>query len=79
MQVIPCAQRDALYCLHENGCITLRVCRSTTAEEATGTKCLLGTHTCRHKGHIFTHRLPSLLCRCPVLIHLAKLLCSQSL
>uniref|UniRef100_A0A8C5HD64 WD repeat-containing protein 11 n=1 Tax=Gouania willdenowi TaxID=441366 RepID=A0A8C5HD64_GOUWI len=24
-QVIPCAQRDALYCLHENGCITLRV------------------------------------------------------
>ncbi|KAJ3610301.1 hypothetical protein NHX12_022394 [Muraenolepis orangiensis] len=29
--VIPCAQRDALYCLHENGCITLRVCRSTTA------------------------------------------------
>ncbi|KAK9541820.1 hypothetical protein VZT92_001838 [Zoarces viviparus] len=35
VQVIPCAQRDALYCLHENGCITLRVCRSTTtAEEA---------------------------------------------
>ncbi|KAM3863409.1 WD repeat-containing protein 11 [Diretmus argenteus] len=35
IQVIPCAQRDALYCLHENGCITLRVCRSTTtAEEA---------------------------------------------
>uniref|UniRef100_A0A3B4ZMV6 WD repeat-containing protein 11 n=1 Tax=Stegastes partitus TaxID=144197 RepID=A0A3B4ZMV6_9TELE len=34
-QVIPCAQRDALYCLHENGCITLRVCRSTaTPEEA---------------------------------------------
>ncbi|XP_067092514.1 WD repeat-containing protein 11 [Osmerus mordax] len=31
IQVIPCAQRDALYCLHENGCITLRVCRSTTA------------------------------------------------
>uniref|UniRef100_A0A672NJL1 WD repeat-containing protein 11 n=1 Tax=Sinocyclocheilus grahami TaxID=75366 RepID=A0A672NJL1_SINGR len=30
IQVIPCAQRDALYCLHENGCITLRVCRSTT-------------------------------------------------
>ncbi|TRY60023.1 hypothetical protein DNTS_011017 [Danionella cerebrum] len=29
IQVIPCAQRDALYCLHENGCITLRVCRST--------------------------------------------------
>ncbi|RXN17607.1 WD repeat-containing 11 [Labeo rohita] len=23
IQVIPCAQRDALYCLHENGCITL--------------------------------------------------------
>uniref|UniRef100_A0A8C5FWZ5 WD repeat-containing protein 11 n=1 Tax=Gadus morhua TaxID=8049 RepID=A0A8C5FWZ5_GADMO len=36
-QVIPCAQRDALYCLHENGCITLRVCRSTTApDEAAG-------------------------------------------
>ncbi|KAF0027266.1 hypothetical protein F2P81_020007 [Scophthalmus maximus] len=35
IQVIPCAQRDALYCLHENGCITLRVCRSTyTTEEA---------------------------------------------
>ncbi|XP_072292622.1 WD repeat-containing protein 11 [Eucyclogobius newberryi] len=33
-QVIPCAQRDALYCLHENGCITLRVCRSTTTEDA---------------------------------------------
>ncbi|CAL8300204.1 unnamed protein product [Merluccius merluccius] len=32
-QVIPCAQRDALYCLHENGCITLRVCRSTTAPD----------------------------------------------
>ncbi|XDV50891.1 hypothetical protein PO909_019879, partial [Leuciscus waleckii] len=28
--VIPCAQRDALYCLHENGCVTLRVCRCTT-------------------------------------------------
>ncbi|KAM6956507.1 WD repeat-containing protein 11 [Aplochiton taeniatus] len=34
-QVIPCAQRDALYCLHENGCITLRVCRSTSAAEET--------------------------------------------
>ncbi|KAL6101357.1 wdr11 [Pungitius sinensis] len=35
VQVIPCAQRDALYCLHENGCITLRVCRSTiTPDEA---------------------------------------------
>uniref|UniRef100_A0A3Q1CEZ5 WD repeat-containing protein 11 n=1 Tax=Amphiprion ocellaris TaxID=80972 RepID=A0A3Q1CEZ5_AMPOC len=33
IQVIPCAQRDALYCLHENGCITLRVCRSTAAPE----------------------------------------------
>ncbi|XP_037638184.1 WD repeat-containing protein 11 [Sebastes umbrosus] len=33
VQVIPCAQRDALYCLHENGCITLRVCRSTTAPD----------------------------------------------
>lgn len=31
--MIPCAQRDALYCLHENGCITLRVCRSTTTPE----------------------------------------------
>lgn len=36
-KVIPCAQRDALYCLHENGCITLRVCRSPSAtEEAAG-------------------------------------------
>uniref|UniRef100_A0A8D0AN34 WD repeat-containing protein 11 n=1 Tax=Sander lucioperca TaxID=283035 RepID=A0A8D0AN34_SANLU len=33
IQVIPCAQRDALYCLHENGCITLRVCRTTTTPE----------------------------------------------
>ncbi|KAL4641298.1 WD repeat-containing protein 11 [Arapaima gigas] len=30
IQVVPCAQRDALYCLHENGCITLRLCRSTS-------------------------------------------------
>uniref|UniRef100_A0A4W3H4F0 WD repeat-containing protein 11 n=1 Tax=Callorhinchus milii TaxID=7868 RepID=A0A4W3H4F0_CALMI len=28
LQVIPCRQRDALFCLHENGCITLRVRRS---------------------------------------------------
>ncbi|KAM4592216.1 WD repeat-containing protein 11 [Odontesthes bonariensis] len=35
IQVIPCAQRDALYCLHENGCITLRVCRSTTNPDET--------------------------------------------
>ncbi|XP_056292287.1 WD repeat-containing protein 11 [Pseudoliparis swirei] len=35
LQVIPCAQRDALYCLHENGCITLRVCRSTITPEET--------------------------------------------
>ncbi|OXB82590.1 UNVERIFIED_CONTAM: hypothetical protein H355_005845 [Colinus virginianus] len=27
-QVIPCFQRDGLFCLHENGCITLRVRRS---------------------------------------------------
>ncbi|XP_064788042.1 WD repeat-containing protein 11 isoform X1 [Oncorhynchus masou masou] len=33
IQVTPCAQRDALFCLHENGCITLRVCRSTTAPD----------------------------------------------
>uniref|UniRef100_A0AAY4ERE8 WD repeat-containing protein 11 n=1 Tax=Denticeps clupeoides TaxID=299321 RepID=A0AAY4ERE8_9TELE len=31
IQVVPCGQRDALYCLHENGCITLRVCRSTSS------------------------------------------------
>ncbi|XP_036402686.1 WD repeat-containing protein 11 [Megalops cyprinoides] len=31
IQVVPCAQRDALFCLHENGCITLRLCRSTSA------------------------------------------------
>ncbi|GAA6079381.1 WD repeat-containing protein 11, partial [Tachysurus ichikawai] len=36
-QVIPCGQRDALYCLHENGCVTLRVCRSTALSvEETG-------------------------------------------
>uniref|UniRef100_A0A8D0BDJ2 WD repeat domain 11 n=1 Tax=Salvator merianae TaxID=96440 RepID=A0A8D0BDJ2_SALMN len=29
LQVIPCFQRDGLFCLHENGCITLRVRRST--------------------------------------------------
>ncbi|XP_041124684.1 WD repeat-containing protein 11 isoform X2 [Polyodon spathula] len=28
IQVIPCRQRDTLFCLHENGCITLRVRRS---------------------------------------------------
>ncbi|XP_061491808.1 WD repeat-containing protein 11 isoform X5 [Rhineura floridana] len=28
LQVIPCFQRDGLFCLHENGCITLRVRRS---------------------------------------------------
>ncbi|NXU90324.1 WDR11 protein, partial [Xiphorhynchus elegans] len=28
IQVIPCFQRDGLFCLHENGCITLRVRRS---------------------------------------------------
>uniref|UniRef100_A0A8C5SBN0 WDR11 first beta-propeller domain-containing protein n=1 Tax=Laticauda laticaudata TaxID=8630 RepID=A0A8C5SBN0_LATLA len=30
LQVIPCCQCDGLFCLHENGCITLRVRRSTT-------------------------------------------------
>ena len=25
LQIVPCAQRDFLYCLHENGCITVRV------------------------------------------------------
>ncbi|NXQ90357.1 WDR11 protein, partial [Nyctibius grandis] len=28
LQVIPCFQRDGLFCLHENGCITLRVRRA---------------------------------------------------
>lgn len=28
LKVIPCFQRDGLFCLHENGCITLRVRRS---------------------------------------------------
>uniref|UniRef100_A0A3P8ZVB1 WD repeat-containing protein 11 n=1 Tax=Esox lucius TaxID=8010 RepID=A0A3P8ZVB1_ESOLU len=37
IQVIPCAQRDALFCLHENGCITLRVCRSTNAPDESAT------------------------------------------
>ncbi|XP_038613665.1 WD repeat-containing protein 11 isoform X2 [Tachyglossus aculeatus] len=31
LQVIPCFQRDGLFCLHENGCITLRVRRSYSA------------------------------------------------
>ncbi|XP_048448926.1 WD repeat-containing protein 11-like [Rhincodon typus] len=30
LQVIPCRQRDALFCLHENGCITLRIRRSNS-------------------------------------------------
>ncbi|XP_030627751.1 WD repeat-containing protein 11 isoform X2 [Chanos chanos] len=30
IQVVPCAQRDALFCLHENGCVTLRLCRSSS-------------------------------------------------
>ncbi|XP_077206059.1 WD repeat-containing protein 11 [Paroedura picta] len=30
LQVIPCFQRDGLFCLHENGCITLRVRRSAS-------------------------------------------------
>lgn len=25
LQIVPCAQRDLLYCLHENGCITVRI------------------------------------------------------
>ncbi|KAJ8014088.1 hypothetical protein DPEC_G00036620 [Dallia pectoralis] len=37
VQVIPCAQRDALFCLHENGCITLRVCRSASVPDEPGT------------------------------------------
>uniref|UniRef100_A0A8C4QUC4 WD repeat domain 11 n=1 Tax=Eptatretus burgeri TaxID=7764 RepID=A0A8C4QUC4_EPTBU len=28
LQAFPCRQRDAFYCLHENGCITLRLRRS---------------------------------------------------
>uniref|UniRef100_A0A8C7LNZ9 WD repeat-containing protein 11 n=1 Tax=Oncorhynchus mykiss TaxID=8022 RepID=A0A8C7LNZ9_ONCMY len=32
IQVIPCAQRDALFCLHENGCITLRVSWQSCAD-----------------------------------------------
>ncbi|XP_041317067.1 WD repeat-containing protein 11 [Pyrgilauda ruficollis] len=34
-QVIPCFQRDGLFCLHENGCITLRVRRSNCSITAT--------------------------------------------
>ncbi|XP_072335440.1 WD repeat-containing protein 11 [Scyliorhinus torazame] len=30
LQVIPCRQRDALFCLHENGCITLRIRRANS-------------------------------------------------
>lgn len=41
LKVIPCFQRDGLFCLHENGCITLRVRRSynsifTTSNEEPG-------------------------------------------
>ncbi|XP_029788560.1 WD repeat-containing protein 11 isoform X3 [Suricata suricatta] len=35
LQVIPCFQRDGLFCLHENGCITLRVRRSYNSIFAT--------------------------------------------
>ena len=57
VQVIPCTQRDALYCLHENGCITLRVCRSTTApDEAAGRRTHTPTHTRTHaRAHAHTH------------------------
>lgn len=34
LQVIPCRQRDALFCLHENGCITLRIRRSNSSSLA---------------------------------------------
>ena len=41
LKVIPCFQCDGLFCLHENGCITLRVRRSyssifTTSNEEPG-------------------------------------------
>ncbi|CAI5774956.1 repeat-containing 11 [Podarcis lilfordi] len=35
LQVIPCFQRDGLFCLHENGCITLRVRRSVGCVNST--------------------------------------------
>ncbi|XP_036121101.1 WD repeat-containing protein 11 isoform X1 [Molossus molossus] len=35
LQVIPCSQRDGLFCLHENGCITLRVRRSYSSVPTT--------------------------------------------
>ncbi|XP_053163525.1 WD repeat-containing protein 11 isoform X2 [Hemicordylus capensis] len=35
LQVIPCFQRDGLFCLHENGCITLRVRRSASSISGT--------------------------------------------
>ncbi|NXX92969.1 WDR11 protein, partial [Centropus bengalensis] len=35
LQVIPCFQRDGLFCLHENGCITLRVRRSNCSVSGT--------------------------------------------
>ncbi|XP_059803789.1 WD repeat-containing protein 11 isoform X2 [Hypanus sabinus] len=34
LQVIPCRQRDALFCLHENGCITLRIRRPNSSSLA---------------------------------------------
>ncbi|XP_067277435.1 WD repeat-containing protein 11 isoform X1 [Pseudorasbora parva] len=57
IQVIPCAQRDALYCLHENGCITLRVCRSTTpSPNETGKTGFVPSQPsfCPGMGHIMT-------------------------
>nr|XP_060624527.1 WD repeat-containing protein 11 isoform X2 [Anolis sagrei ordinatus] len=35
LQVIPCFQRDGLFCLHENGCITLRIRRSANSLSTT--------------------------------------------
>uniref|UniRef100_A0A5F9DH59 WD repeat-containing protein 11 n=1 Tax=Oryctolagus cuniculus TaxID=9986 RepID=A0A5F9DH59_RABIT len=47
LQVIPCFQRDGLFCLHENGCITLRVRRSynsifTSSNEEPGQSAIAG-------------------------------------
>lgn len=77
VQVIPCAQRDALYCLHENGCITLRVCRSTTtAEEATGMKPLDSVRT--HRAHAIGTVLTNHSNSCAIVPHLFNWTALQS-
>ena len=41
IQIYPCKQRDAFYCLHNNGNVTLRVARPKYAEACTKTSAML--------------------------------------